>query len=1262
MANIDYTKSPLVKKFIEVEKSENKVKNIFLYAGGGYGKTTALCCLFKYLLDKASNGEKIAPIYIDVKKLNFNKPNPIISYIHSKYSGSDTQESDVENLFSDQAPEFSKKYTYYILIDGLNETNDGNKGNLIDIISYMTQISNIRFVVSSRIKEIFDKAPFYVFELQKLNEEQIKDYLDKNFGKKYNEQTEVKRINKSLIEILQIPMFMKTFSKTYDKRSPYPDIYDEKTVRKADILDSYVQKILINLKERTNSYDNNILEFVINFYLPALAFQMVKLNGFFIPNENFENINIVLNKDYFSRFFDPDEIEIISDVFDSKSYKPLTIGIKQFAILIKSNGYSFVHQIWRDFFAAKHIINCMNAEKLDELEIFVDENIRQFVGELMRECDFEEKDNLETWSESPIEHFMQENYKKINKNPIIIRNLIEIMKTARNNHITANYSNLNLSETTFELTNISYSEFYSCIFSDTSFKTHTYLFRKNEPFSYFNQKYAVTPSGRYYVCASNHNFVVFDTATQKEYVKSKLVVLTDIYIQQIVFIDDNRLIVRYPYCLAFFHIINRQLEIENVYYFINNGFYSFDDYLDDKVNLYYNGTINPIGYIDSEKNLLNLCLSLNEETRKKILGIYEEFIFNNNQLDMDTLMEYAYIFDDIISHNEFSLNISAFMKGITKEDFTDHTWDMDSVFLSCKGDIQLDNFTLDRANNEVYISCNKQIYKYNYSKANVWLKVTDNSSGGNVLFVPNYGILSIPTCVPNGYGKPINRVIDYIDRNNNHVTTDLYELVDGRFDDDSYQIFENIRINSDKPILKIVFSRGKKFERKCRVKVYYNFVSGDLETIDEKIINDKYLLIDTLYYKNSKQLSYELFDNSYCLIKSHEKLKNNDIVEKVKMLKLDENSISEKLIYKYTSIESVKAKIYQDAYLAIFVPEYNKIFYYDFKKKKFCSKLNKRENQQLLSQVNIRITPFNAKTIFKYSTKPTIDEWLVYERLKNIGEFLEIKNMDEITLSPVYSNDFTWFYSGDLLYVNLIQSGDNGNIIVSLHTFNKANSYIYNNYLIYFSKNRGVIQIFDLNDGRNALSRQYYTFIDKLSSVEKETLENVEFEVFAELTQLKVHITDKCYISINQRIIILDCVSNEFVSIPDIGKRYTKLETTKKYIIKENVLFGIDENEKLFILFFSNDNSLYQEIDTKYYKEIYDCEDSLFFTLDEYNEFSIWDYSMFDVNKMNEFRPLVTISFDYLTSLNVDKAKFDDNCDLNDYQKNQLSLIGADFQ
>lgn len=568
MGNIDYTKNPLVKKFIEVETNENKVKNIFLYAGGGYGKTTAMCCLFKYLLDKASNGEKIVPIYIDVKKLNFNEINPIISYIHSEYSGSDTKESDVKNLFSDQSPEFSKKYTYYILIDGLNETNDGNKGNLIDIISRMAEISNVRFVVSSRIKEIFDKAPFCTFEMQKLNEEQIKDYLDKNFGEKYNEQTKVKRINKSLVEILQIPMFMKTFSKTYDKRSPYPDIYDEKTVRKADILDSYVQKILLNLKERTNSYDNNILEFVINFYLTALAFQMAEEN---VLNIDSEIVDKKLCLDYFLSFFKGTKKEQIKSLINDKKFMPISISSKNFALINDNDGNcSFVHQIWRDFFAAQHIINCMNAEKLDELEISVDENICQFVGELIYEydadnkyskefsyekkidangkiiyvekpdtrkceCDFEEKDNLETWPESPIEYFMQQHNMNSIKpiSSIATRNLIEIMKTCRNNNVTANYSDLNLCECQFR-----YSNLKNSVFQNTSFKDSTFfisqLFGDGIFKSYCSQKGTI-------VFATLTRKIVVDKLREEifEYAFSQFICNID----SLIFDDDNELVI-----------------------------------------------------------------------------------------------------------------------------------------------------------------------------------------------------------------------------------------------------------------------------------------------------------------------------------------------------------------------------------------------------------------------------------------------------------------------------------------------------------------------------------------------------------------------------------------------------------------------------------------------------------------------------------------------------------------------------------------------
>lgn len=160
---------------------------------------------------------------------------------------------------------------------------------------------------------------------------------------------------------------------------------------------------------------------------------------------------------------------------------------------------------------------------------------------------------------------------------------------------------------------------------------------------------------------------------------------------------------------------------------------------------------------------------------------------------------------------------------------------------------------------------------------------------------------------------------------------------------------------------------------------------------------------------------------------------------------------------------------------------------------------------------------------------------------------------------------------------------------------------------------------------------------------------------------IRVDITDKTYLSVNKRIIVFEKNSDDYISIPERSMHFKSLKDIKNYVIKENILFGLGSNQRLFYFIFGIEHSYGFDINTKKYKMIYDCEGNLFFTLDEYNEFSIWDYSTFDVDMANEFRPLVTISFDYLTSLNVDKAKFNDNCDLNDYQKDMLRLLGAEF-
>ena len=493
----------LVKKYMNGEFTE---KIYFLNAEGGYGKSTSFKSLYYYLVEQGTQANNhIVPIFIDVKQLvEFgekgsagNMPRPIEKYIVKHYCGEDSDPNEsllekVVNLFSkNNAPKFQNHYTYFIFLDAINEVNDRQKQTIIDEIKQMAESDSVKFIISSRVNESSLPDDTVKYKLLPLNEEKIRVYLDKNFGKT-GEKVDISKINDSLVDILCVPMYLSVFRKTYDERNPYPDIYEAKTVRKADILDSFIQKLLDDSKGKERSADKAVIEFVVKYFLPALAFLMANTNGFIIDSDSTEKLNC----DYFKKFFLGTKKEVIKNLMNSEAYNPLSICCKTFSLLIENgDNFSFTHQNWRDLFVAKHIINCMNAEKLDELETPVSENVRQFAGELIREhkddcgyskdymdksdaektrkseCDFEDKDNLETWPDSPIEYFLQENYSLLNKKPIIIRNLIDIMKTSRNNNITAKYDNLNLSYVIFygDSYNLSNSTFYNSFLLKDSF-------------------------------------------------------------------------------------------------------------------------------------------------------------------------------------------------------------------------------------------------------------------------------------------------------------------------------------------------------------------------------------------------------------------------------------------------------------------------------------------------------------------------------------------------------------------------------------------------------------------------------------------------------------------------------------------------------------------------------------------------------------------------------------------------------------------------
>ena len=482
---------PLVQKYMRGELTE---KCYFLNAEGGFGKSTALMCLYACLVSQVEQRKGVVPIFVDVKKLidfgahdgTDNLPRPIEKYIVQEYCGADSDPNEsllqkVIGLFSrSNAPKLNTAYTYYILVDGLNEVAEENKKVILDEIRQMSASDSVRFFLSSRVDEKDLPTDTVRLKLLPLKADSIRQYLDRQFGSKSGGKADMKRISNSLVEILRVPMYLKVFRDTYTDKSPYPDLYEDKIVRRADILDSYIQKLLKDNKAKARSDEKPIVEFVIRYFLPALAFSMARKRSFEIDADEADT---VLSVSYFIGFFNGRKKEKVRKIINSAEYVPFTISCEALALLQESqNACFFTHQIWRDVFAAKHIINCMNADKLGDLEVTVDEDVRRFIGELVHEydgrhayspsyedtkdtrrceSDFASKQDLSSWPESPVEHFLQQHNLKSPSplSPLATRNMIEIMKTSRGGRVTAKYDDLDLQRVHFYRCSLPHSTF-----------------------------------------------------------------------------------------------------------------------------------------------------------------------------------------------------------------------------------------------------------------------------------------------------------------------------------------------------------------------------------------------------------------------------------------------------------------------------------------------------------------------------------------------------------------------------------------------------------------------------------------------------------------------------------------------------------------------------------------------------------------------------------------------------------------------------------
>lgn len=417
-----------------VLKYSETLHNMYLIGEGGIGKTTALNSIMEDTYrDKAyhpaENGKNIIPLFVELSKA----PADYCSAYHASHStfiqrylymllgsvdkqyllSENTEEmsrimerddtSIMENI--DQLLRADEEHTQYLLLlDGLNEVSKkqlstkekdflGAPSELIveEIKELLEKHKNITVIITSRADETLSDldASFERLFLTGVNEDIIKEYLD---GCKISSEQVSK--NSRLMETLKIPLFLKLYGELYntaDISTPGEILYSffsersTKYTARNRIAEIKMDRQKAGDGYETNSLDEKMQGFILDFLLPELGWYMEKNDLYAVDLSRFKQvIDSVLKGEketdicgIYGRKYFKEYLRGEDPVPNTQTYARHLLALEgplgedyvsliakycvySLGILYANNqNYSFIHQHIRDFFAAMKIITDM---------------------------------------------------------------------------------------------------------------------------------------------------------------------------------------------------------------------------------------------------------------------------------------------------------------------------------------------------------------------------------------------------------------------------------------------------------------------------------------------------------------------------------------------------------------------------------------------------------------------------------------------------------------------------------------------------------------------------------------------------------------------------------------------------------------------------------------------------------------------------------------------------------------------------------------
>ncbi len=378
----------------------NKVPHAVIVGDGGMGKTVSLIHLWEKFLklgesesitQRATNkeperrpkessipGGPPLPVFIALNELNQvpcgKREGFILEMIRKYYGQNEVSTEEIEAIMKTPLKDGDKFIpSMVLLLDGFNEITCENRELLIELNRMAEHCLGIQVIITSRydMRGDFNWGHWNLVKLQELDNDKVKEYLQA--------MGMVAPGQERLLTLLKNPMMLTLYAAACEVKKKLTGstycCFKEVVETPGELLWNFIEAQVGNLPERLGHDVGQIYyyKFLLKFFLPALGFEMEKGGLFdFTVEQMDECIDRMCRHfgqagflDTFREFEGHLDTLPIGDIANDINRRKRRAELKKVLsdglhMMVKEgNAYRFLHQNFRDFFAAVYILNEM---------------------------------------------------------------------------------------------------------------------------------------------------------------------------------------------------------------------------------------------------------------------------------------------------------------------------------------------------------------------------------------------------------------------------------------------------------------------------------------------------------------------------------------------------------------------------------------------------------------------------------------------------------------------------------------------------------------------------------------------------------------------------------------------------------------------------------------------------------------------------------------------------------------------------------------